>query len=62
MPWTSVNATMKTKAADTPKKQKAWAATANNVLQRTGDDATAIKIANSVVNRMGGRYKRSASS
>jgi hypothetical protein len=57
MPWDASNAISKTKVANTPKKQKQWAATANSVLQRTGDEASAIKIANAAVHRAG-RYRR----
>jgi uncharacterized protein YdaT len=46
MPWTSADAKKHTKKADTAAKQKKWAAAANAVLKETGDDATAIKIAN----------------
>ena len=57
MPWTSTDASAKTRAADDPAKQQAWAATANAVLKKTGNEQSAIKIANAQVNRMGGRYR-----
>ncbi len=52
MPWTPKNGPARhTKKASTPAKKKQWAATANAVLKKTGDDATAIKIANAAVKR-----------
>ncbi|MCE5309621.1 MAG: hypothetical protein LLG20_18460 [Acidobacteriales bacterium] len=47
MPWTAAEAAAKTHKANTPAKRKAWAAQANAILARTGDEAMAIKIANS---------------
>lgn len=49
MPWTSHDALRHTKAADTSAKQSRWAATANAILARTGNEASAIRIANSQV-------------
>lgn len=51
MPWKPSEATGKTKKASTPAKKKQWAATANAILKKTGDDATAIKIANAAVKK-----------
>lgn len=51
MPWSAKDAKSKTKRASSAKKRAAWAATANAVLKRTGDDAKAIRIANSVVKK-----------
>ena len=51
MPWTLGSAIKHTKKASTPKKKKAWSAAANAVLARTGDEVSAIKIANSVVKK-----------
>lgn len=47
MPWKPSDSRAKTKKADSPAKQKKWSAVANAVLEKTGDDATAIKVANS---------------
>lgn len=47
MPWEPAEA--KTRKADTPAKRKKWAATANAILARTGDEAMAIKVANAQV-------------
>lgn len=49
MPWTPADAQKHDKSANTPEKSKRWAKIANAVLKRTGDDAMAIKVANSRV-------------
>ena len=50
MPWTPGDGPKRhTKAADTPAKRKQWSDTANSVLKKTGNDASAIKIANAAV-------------
>ena len=49
MPWTPADAAKHDKDASTAKKKRQWARVANSVLQRTGDDARAIRAANSVV-------------
>jgi hypothetical protein len=54
MPWTSRDAYRHTKSASTPEKQRQWAHVANSELQRTGDEALAIRAANGVVGK-GGR-------
>ena len=46
MPWESTDAKKHTKKADTPEKQKKWARIANNVLNTTGNEGQAIRIAN----------------
>jgi hypothetical protein len=51
MPWTPSSAKKHDKKASTPAKQAQWSAVANSVLKRTGDDARAIKSANSVILR-----------
>ena len=49
MPWSGKDAKKKTKKADTPAKRKRWANIANDVLKKTGDDASAVKIANAAM-------------
>ena len=49
MPWKMSDATANTKKANTPAKKKQFAAAANSVLAKTGDDAKAIRIANAAV-------------
>lgn len=49
MPWTAADATRHTHKADTPKRQRQWADVANSELAKHGDDARAIRAANSVV-------------
>jgi len=51
MPWNPSDAKSKTKKASTPAKQKHWADVANAVLEKSGDEAKAIRIANSVVKK-----------
>jgi hypothetical protein len=51
MPWTPKDASGKTKKASTPAKQKQWSGTANAVLKKSGDEASAIKIANAAVGK-----------
>ena len=51
MPWTARDAAAKTKKATTPSKKKKWAAVANEVLSRTGDEGRAFRTANAVVKR-----------
>lgn len=52
MPWSEQNGPARhTKAAKTVSDKKAWSATANEVLARTGDDGEAVRIANAVVKR-----------
>lgn len=46
MPWTAADARRHDKQADTPAKRAKWAAIANAVLKRTGDEVLAIKTAN----------------
>ena len=51
MPWKSRDATRHTKKASTPKKRRMWSDIANKTLAKTGDDATAIRIANGVLKK-----------
>jgi hypothetical protein len=51
MPWTSVDAERHTHKATTPALQELWATVANETLERTGDEARAIREANAVVAR-----------
>lgn len=51
MPWTPGDAVKHSKSADTPAKRAQWAAVANSVLKKTGDDGKAIRAANSVVGK-----------
>lgn len=49
MPWSPTDSEAKTHRADTKATKEQWSATANAVREKTGDDATAIKIANAAV-------------
>lgn len=49
MPWSPKDAPKKTKKADTSKEKEQWAKVANSVLKKTGNDAKAVRIANSTI-------------
>ena len=51
MPWRMSDATRFTKKANTSAKKKQFAATANAVLSKTGDEGQAIRIANAAVKK-----------
>lgn len=51
MPWSAADAEAHTKKADTPERRALWAKVANETLERTGDDAQAIREANATVAR-----------
>jgi hypothetical protein len=49
MPWTAADAERHTHLADTPTKKRQWAHVANATLERTGNDARAVRAANAAV-------------
>jgi hypothetical protein len=51
MPWTSNDAAKHTHKATTGALKELWAKIANEALERTGDEARAIREANAVVAR-----------
>lgn len=51
MPWTAKDAYRHTKSASTPQLQNQWAKVANSVLEKTGDEARAIREANATVGK-----------
>jgi hypothetical protein len=53
MPWRPNQAEEHTKKAKSPAAKKQWAATADAVLKKTGDDGQAIRIANAAVKKRG---------
>lgn len=53
MPWTAADAKRHTKKANDAKKQRQWSHVANNILNRTGDEARAIRQANAVIAKEG---------
>lgn len=58
MPWTaSDTGRHNKKAAKSKKAKRAWSKTANAVLERTGDEGQAIRVANSVANKLYGKRK-----
>ncbi len=60
MPWKMSDAPRHTKQANTPAAKSAWQKTANAVLAKTGDDAKAIRIANSVVKKTSSSKRKSS--
>ena len=55
MPWKPGDAQRHTKKADTPEKQRTWSRIANNVLQRSGSEGMAVRVANSKMSNGGQR-------
>jgi hypothetical protein len=51
MPWTSRDAKRHNKHANTPAKKKQFAAVANDVLKRTGDEGRAVRAGNAAVKK-----------
>ena len=51
MPWTAASAFRHDKSAKSPASKRQWAATANAILKRTGDDARAIRGASAAVKK-----------
>lgn len=51
MPWSPGDAYNHTKKASNPRLQRQWAHVANSELEQHGDEARAIRAANSVVGR-----------
>ena len=49
MPWTADDATAHTKKATSPEEKEKWAKIANSVLEETGDEGRAIRVANAAV-------------
>lgn len=49
MPWTPQDAQRHDKKAGSDVEKRQWSDVANSILQRTGDDARAIRGANSVI-------------
>jgi hypothetical protein len=59
MPWTPADASKKDKKATSPIEKRQWSDVANSILKRTGNDARAIRGANSVLakRKLGGKRK-----
>lgn len=51
MPWTPKDAQSHHSGANTKKLRRIWSSTANSVLDDTGDEGRAVRIANDAVNR-----------
>ncbi len=56
MPWTVEDAERHTHKAITPALRELWVKVANECLERTGDEARAIREANAVVARQVSRH------
>lgn len=52
MPWTPSDSSSKTHKANSPEKERVWASVANKALAKSGDDGSAIRIANAVISHM----------
>jgi len=52
MPWTSQDAERHTHKATTQRLKELWAKIANDCLERSGDEARAIREANAVIARV----------
>jgi hypothetical protein len=59
MPWTMESALRHTHKAKSKGAKKQWSAVANKILQESGDDAKAIRIANAAVKKRG-KHKKAA--
>ena len=51
MPWRSTDAAKKTKKAKSPKAKRQWSKVANKVLEDSGDEGKAMRIANAAVKK-----------
>lgn len=51
MPWSPEDARKKTRAANTPKKQRQWAHVADSALKRGASEGSAIRQANAAVKK-----------
>ena len=51
MPWNPTDANRHTKKADTKATAKQWSAVANAVLEKSGDEGKAVRIANAAVKK-----------
>ena len=53
MPWTARDAHKHNHGVKSSKRKRQWAKVANSILARTGDDAAAVRGANSSVKKAG---------
>jgi uncharacterized protein YdaT len=58
MPWNAGDAARHTKKARSAKSKRQWSHVANSMLERGMSEGRAIRAANAVVKRSGGRSKR----
>lgn len=57
MPWDKEDAQRHTRKARSEKRKRQWAEVANSVLDRGGSEGSAIRQANAVAARRGGKKK-----
>ena len=62
MPWAPKDASKHDKGAKSSKRKRQWADVANSILKRTGDDARAIRGADSAVKKSQSRRTKKRSS
>lgn len=55
MPWSPSSASRHTRRAKSPSAKRQWAAVANNVLAKTGNEGRAVRAANAAVKRRRGK-------
>ena len=58
MPWSIKDVSRHNRGVKSPKRKRQWAAMANAVLEKTGDDGRAIRIANSAVKKTSSKRTR----
>jgi hypothetical protein len=58
MPWSAKDAKRHSKKAKSPKRKRQWGHVANSILERTGDEARAVRGANSVIKKGSGASGR----
>ena len=58
VPWTPKQATKHNHSVKSPKRKRQWSSVANSILEKTGDDARAIRGANSAVKKSQSKRSR----
>jgi hypothetical protein len=58
MPWRPTDVSKHNRSVKSPKRKRQWTDVANSILERTGDDARAIRGANSVVKKSQSKRSR----
>lgn len=58
MPWSMKDASRHTAKASTPATKRQWSSVANKVLEESGDEGKAVRIANAAVKKTPSRKKK----